>query len=100
MTAEEAERIGIASMTADQKHALAQWAMRVYGLGKHTVADIEDVKYDGRLVLLNDGSRWEVDAIDAAIAMSWGLLDKVVIIDDEMYRLTDLEMVHVQEDVT
>jgi hypothetical protein len=62
------------------------------------VADIEEVKYDGRLIILDDGSRWEVESFDSSTADMWGAMDKVVVIDDEMYKLEDLEKVSVTQE--
>ena len=72
--------------------------MRMFSLGQHVVADIEDIKYDGRLVILDDGTRWEVDALDAVTADMWSPMDKVVVIDDEMFKLDEFEKVAVQQD--
>ena len=60
--------------------------------------DIDEVKYDGRLVILEDGSCWEVDAIDASTADLWGALTKVAVIDDVMYNLDSAEHVDVTEE--
>lgn len=98
MQPDEMQRIGVANMTAEQKQALVDWGLRMYSLGQHVVADIEDIKYDGRLIVLNDGTRWEVDAVDSGTAEMWSPLDKVVVIDDEMYRLDDAEKVEVQQE--
>ncbi|WNG88506.1 hypothetical protein C6A87_004490 [Mycobacterium sp. ITM-2016-00317] len=43
------------------KTAIAEYGYFMYRLGKHTVEDIDKVKYDGRLVILDDGRQWEVD---------------------------------------
>jgi hypothetical protein len=99
MRPEEQERIGTALLSEEQRQALLEWGMRMFSLGQHIVGDIDEVKYDGRLVILDDGSRWEVDAVDAATADMWGPMDRVVIIDDEMYRIDDTEKVAVQEDL-
>ncbi len=92
------QRLGTKSMTELQRQTLVEWGLRIFALGQHIVADIEDIKYEGRLVVLDDGTRWEVDAIDAATAEMWSTLDKVVVIDDEMYKLDEMEKVGVQQD--
>ena len=91
----EAEKIGVSSLSPTQQQALLNWGMRMFGLGQHVVGDIDSVKYDGRLIVLDDGSRWEVDAVDASISDLWNSSDRVVVIDEEMYRLDDLEKVAV-----
>lgn len=98
MSAEELQATGSISLTADQQEALLNWGMRMYQLGQHVVADIEEVKYDGRLVILDDGSRWEVDSFDSSTAEMWGPMERVVVIDDEMYKLDDLEKVSVTQE--
>jgi hypothetical protein len=98
MSAEELQATGSISLTAEQQEALVNWGMRMYQLGQYVVADIEEVKYDGRLIILDDGSRWEVETFDSSTAEMWGLMDKVVVIDDEMYKLDELEKVSVTQE--
>ena len=69
------------------------WGLRMYGIGQHKVGDIHEIKYDGRVVVLDDGSRWEVELSTIDF---WGEFTNVAIIDDEMYRLE--ESVSVTED--
>lgn len=69
------------------------WGLRMYGIGQHKVGDIHEIKYDGRVVILDDGSRWEVELSTIDF---WGEFTNVAIIDDEMYRLE--ESVSVTED--
>ena len=96
MRPDEIQRLGVDSMTEKQKQTLADWGMRMFALGQHLVADIEDIKYDGRLIILDDGTRWEVEALGTSTAEMWSPMDKVVVIDDEMFKLDDLEKVSVQ----
>ena len=98
MRPEEMQRLGVESMTEEQRQVLSDWGMRMFSLGQHVVADIEDIKYDGRLIILDDGTRWEVDAIDSTTAELWSPFEKVVVIDDEMYKLDDMEKVSVQQE--
>ena len=92
------ESMGMDSMSEDQRQAVATWGLRMFTMGKHVVADIDEVKYEGRLVILDDGTRWEVDSVDASKSDMWSSMDKVVIIDDVMYRLDNFEKVSVQEE--
>jgi hypothetical protein len=85
-------------MTQEQKNALGLWAMKMYELGQHIVEDISDVKYDGRLIIFQDGTRWEVDSMDSSTADMWSSFDKVVVIDNEMYKLDELEKVSVEQE--
>ena len=63
-----------------------------------SVFRVQEVKYGGRLIELDDGSRWEVDDDDSKVSKSWSEIDHVVIIDDEMYRLDDSEKVIVKRE--
>ncbi len=98
MQPDEICRIGIQEMTEEQQQALASWGMRMFSLGQHIVGNIENVKYNGRLIILDDDTRWEVDELDASTAEMWDTMDRVVIIDNEMFKLDDLEKVSVQQD--
>jgi hypothetical protein len=98
MRPDEIQHLGVESMTEEQRQALADWGMRMFTLGQYVVADIKDIRYDGRLIILDDGTRWEVDAIDSSTAEMWSPMDKVVVIDDEMFKLDDMEKVAVQQD--
>jgi hypothetical protein len=98
MRPEEMELLGVGSMTEEQRQTISNFGMRMYTLGQHIVADIEDIKYGGKLIVLDDGSRWEVDEIDASTAEMWGPFDKVVVIDNEMFKLDDLEKVAVEQE--
>ena len=49
-------------------------------------------------IVHDDGTRWEVDRVDASTADMWSSTDKVVVIDGEMFKLDDREKVEVQQD--
>jgi len=100
LTPEEAALLQIEKMTDKQRYTLAEWGLRMFGLGRHTVSYIDKIKYEGRLIILDDGSRWEVDPTDACISEMWVQMDKVVVVDGEMYRLDESEMVNVEEEET
>lgn len=95
---EENERMGVDSLTEKQQEALSQWGLRMFCLGQHIVSDIQDIKYDGRLIVLDDGTRWEVDSVDASTAELWSAHDKVIVKDGEMFKLDDSEKVTVEEE--
>ncbi len=90
--------LGVDSMSEEQKQTLLSWGMHMYGLGQHRVAHIEAIKYDGRLVVLDDGSRWEVDLSDQVAASIWSEFDRVIVIDDQMFLLDENESIHVEEE--
>lgn len=71
MTPEFATRVRIDELTADQQAALIKWGFLLRRLGQHVVSDIRSVKFDGRLVILDDDTRWEVDSADSATADLW-----------------------------
>lgn len=98
VTQEWRVRLGWDRLSAEQRAAVAEWGLHMYGLAAPVVEDIDDVKYDGRLVVLDDGSRWEVAAYDSNVADTWTYLTKVAVIDDVMYNLTDAEHVDVTEE--
>lgn len=89
MTLDEMQASGINKLSESEQQELLRWGLRMYGLGQYKVADIHDIKYDGRVVVLDDGSRWEVESYDASTVDFWGEFTKVAIIDDEMYRLEE-----------
>lgn len=97
MRAEEIAASGIYSLSESEQQAILQWGLRLFGMGQHKVGDIHEIKYEGRVVVLDDGSRWEVESYDASTVDFWGEFTKVAIIDDEMYRLD--ESVSVSEDL-
>ena len=95
---EEVQELGVNEMSETQIAALNSWGLRMFVLGQHRKASIDEIKYDGRLIILDDGSRWEVDSIDASTAEFWGLFDEVVVIDDKMYNLDGCESFDVVEE--
>jgi len=100
MRPHEMEQVGVAKLTDQERQALLQWGLRMFRLGQYVVGDIQEIKYDGRLIVLDDGSRWEVDSIDVSTADLWMPMDKVVVIDDTMYKLDEFDRITVQrEDV-
>ncbi len=90
--------LAVGEMPENIAKALFDWGMYTYGLGQHTTGCIDEIKYDGHIVVLDDGTRWEVDDGDTHISDLWSPGDRVVIVDDEMFRLDELEKVNVQED--
>jgi hypothetical protein len=44
--------------------------------GNHFITKISDF---GRLIVLEDGSRWDVSSIDKAISMMWLITDNVLV---------------------
>jgi hypothetical protein len=85
------------TLPEEVQEQIAKFGLDMFSLGQHVVSDISEIKYDGRLIILEDGSRWEVDSVDASTSEFWGEFSKVVVIDGEMYNIEDAEKVSVQE---
>lgn len=77
--------------------AIFEWGMRMYGLSTHAGGTIEEIKYEGHVVILDNGRKWEVDDSDTYIAESWLEGDRVVIIDGRMYQIDESESAEVRE---
>lgn len=60
------------SLSESEQQAILQWGLRLFGMGQHKVGDIHVIKYEGRVVVLDDGSRWEVESYDASTVDFWG----------------------------
>jgi hypothetical protein len=99
MLPDEMEKLDIQSMSEEKRQALYAWGMRMFTMGQQPVGDIDEIKYGGNLVILEDGTRWEVDEAYKAKVKRWGVGTKVVIVDDEMYRLNEEEMIPVEQDL-
>lgn len=54
---------------------------------------IESVSSDGRIVILEDGSVWEVDAVDRIDSMLWLPVTEIVACDDKLINTDDGETV-------
>jgi len=93
------ERLGWDRLSESQKQLLGEFAFDIWQLGRHKKGAIEEVKYDGRLIVLDNGSRWEVDSLDSSTAEYWNFLDDVVVIDGKMYNLEGAESVDVTEEI-
>jgi hypothetical protein len=98
MTETESHEIGVPQLNSEQQEAIFRWGIRMFGLGQHTVGDIQDIKYEGHVIILDDNSRWAVDETDVSTAEFWSTFDKVVVIDGIMYRLDDAEQVTVERE--
>ncbi|OBG23494.1 hypothetical protein A5765_18845 [Mycolicibacterium celeriflavum] len=87
------------SLSPQQRKAIGEYGSWMFDLASPTVADIDEIKYDGRLVILDDGSRWEVDSIDVDDVDLWSPYGKVVVLDGVMYRLDDADHADVTEEL-
>ena len=98
MLPEEQDCLQVKEMSDSQRSMLLQWAVRMITHSANRCGEIDAIKYDGRLIVLDDGSRWEVDETDSFTSDLWSEMDRVVIIDGEMFKLDDFEKVSVEEE--
>lgn len=95
----EIQELSVTSMDLNQKEILYKLIMRMFSLGSSIakVEEITEVKFDGKLIELSDGSRWEVDDYDSSTSSLWDYCDKVLIYEDSMWKLDDSEKVSIVE---
>jgi len=93
------KRLNWDRLPEDIQAVIGEYGIEMFGSGRYRVANIDEIKYDGRLIVLDDGTRWEVDSTDASTCEYWSEFSMVVIIDDEMYQIEDAEKVSVQEEI-
>ncbi len=96
MKEEEINSCGVEKLSESEREALKNWFFRLHFALSPKIAEIEKIKYDGKLIILDDGSKYESG--DEYTSDNWFEGDKVLVNDDEMYRLQDLEMVNVEEE--
>lgn len=99
MQPEEMEGIGFHSMTSEQQLLLFKWGMKMRSLSQPFVQTIKRVKYEGRLIILEDGSRWEIDPEDIYTTEDWTAQNKVLIVDGAMYNLDEMNKATAKEEV-
>jgi hypothetical protein len=86
------------NLSEEEVKAIFDWGLRTFRLGSSEQGTISEIKYDGHLVVLDDGSRWEVDDGDTYTTDGWCEGDEVVVINGRMYRLDELESVEVTKE--
>jgi hypothetical protein len=87
------------SLNDETKELLGEYGYFMYNLNVYEVSEIDEIKYEGRLIILDNGKRFEVDSVDANTSEYWNIGDKVIVIDDEIYNIEDCEKVDVEEDI-
>jgi hypothetical protein len=90
--------ISLRNLSDEDIKAIFDWGIRTFQLGSSEQGTINEIKYDGHLVVLDDGSRWEVDDGDTYTTDGWCEGDEVVVINGRMYRLDELESVEVTKE--
>jgi hypothetical protein len=58
---------------------------------------IDSVNHDGRIIILEDGSVWEVDAVDTIDSMLWLPTSDIVVCGDKLINTDDKETVSAQQ---
>ena len=90
--------IRLQDLSEEDVKSIFKWGLWAYGLRASDRGSIDEIKYDGHLVVLDDGSRWEVDDGDTYTTGGWCEGDEVVVINGRMYRLDELESVEVTKE--
>lgn len=90
--------IPIAKLSAIDAKQIWEWGFKMFQIASSESGTIDEIKYDGHIIVMDDGTRWEVDDIDTGTAEFWDTGDRVVVVDDRMYRLDESESVAVQKD--
>jgi len=96
MNPEEYRTLDIENLPPKTAKVWLEWGMRMYRLSQHVTGYIEEIKYNGHVIILDDGSRWEVDEYETSVSEMWSEGERVVVIDDEMFKVDDDEKVSVQ----
>ncbi len=97
-TDEEYHILSIEKMNTQQSELLGNWALRIMRLMQPEQGEITRIKYDGKLIQLTNGKRYEIDEFDAYTSDMWTEGDSVIILDGKMYNLEDAESVSCEED--
>ena len=84
LTTEEPVSTEADPLTTSKQLELAAWGMKMFTLGQHRISDTEEIKYGGRLITLQEGSRREVNELDTTTEESRSTLVKAVVIDDSI----------------
>jgi hypothetical protein len=96
MSEQEIVECGIKKLSETEKQSLISFVLKIHNMLSPKIAEIEKIKYEGRLITLDDGSRYESQS--SFISESWSEGDKVAIIDDKMFLLDESQMVEVEEE--
>lgn len=97
MSEKEIDSCGIKKLSESEKESLKDWFLKTNSAISPKVEEIEKIKYDGKLIILRDVSKYESQ--DEYVSDFWLEGDKVLVIDDEMYKLDELEKINVEEDL-
>jgi hypothetical protein len=90
--------IPIAEFTDNDAKAICNWGSKMTELYGYEQGKIDEVKYEGHIIKMEDGTRWEVDEVDTSTSGLWDVGDHVVVINDRMYKLDESESVAVEKE--
>jgi hypothetical protein len=94
----ELKRFRLTDLPDEDVKAILDWGLWTYRLGSSERGTIDEIKYDGRLIILNDGNRFEVANGDTFTAERWFAGDEVVVMSNRMYRLDESESISVSKE--
>lgn len=97
---DEKEILNLDNISEDKVALIANILFRMFSMGIDSgakVDEIDEVKFNGRLIKLQDGTEWEVDEYESDTSEYWDSFDKILIHDGEMYKIDDFEKVSVTE---
>jgi hypothetical protein len=92
--------MGFHKLDECELNQVGEWLSQVLEACGATECDIDEIRADGHLVVLSDGSMWEVSSIDAPTADLWSPVDDVIIYDGHMYHIDETECVEVEHGAT
>ena len=92
---------GVDKLSNQEQKNLWEWYWNTHlllnRLSESKVSSIEKIKYDGKLIVCEDGTKYE--SSDDYISDTWFEGDKIAIVNDsEMFNLDQLEKINITRD--
>lgn len=97
-THDEYEILNVDYMNSQQTEVLQSWLLRMMNLLQPEQGEITRIKYDGKLLQLTNGKKYEIDDYDALTSDMWSEGDSVIVLDGKMYNLESADSVDCQEE--
>lgn len=95
---EERDSLGVKLMNDEEKLALVKCLLSQRRKVECRFYVVEEVRYGGRLIVLDDDSRWEVDDVDITKSRHWVASDRVLLVDGTLIRLDQTKSVSVKNE--
>jgi len=89
--------MGLDKLSEAELDRVGQWLLNLLNLCGARKCCVDEIRGDGHLVRLDDGSMWEVSSVDAPTADLWSAMDEIIVYEGRMYRIDDSEAVDVEE---